>query len=250
MAYNVSPDAPPTRLDPEAGTSTTPASKPAGHRSADTYKDRAQERDSARELDRMVEDAEFTRARKDLERAFPRAAVPEVSERKRRELPIPDSIRQPPSSRQRKVRSVNKLKAQSRLPAVGYTAVKTLIDDPDRWTTVGEALSNARGDAQQLEEKMRSQVQRVDRAIQTAERFNDRGHILYCTVTLTHTVPQEAVNLPSTLQPGRSVTRELNTRPRKNLEYATPATVFNAERRATAHRRRTALELAMPTAVT
>ncbi|MCZ4590368.1 hypothetical protein O4328_43285 [Rhodococcus opacus] len=26
----------------------------------------------------------------------------------------------------------------------------------------------------------------------------------------------------------RSVTRELNTRPRKNLEYATPATVFNA----------------------
>lgn len=48
----------------------------------------------------------------------------------------------------------------------------------------------------------------------------------------------------------RSVTRELNTRPRKNLEYATPATVFNAERRATAHRRRTALELAMPTAVT
>ena len=48
----------------------------------------------------------------------------------------------------------------------------------------------------------------------------------------------------------RSVTRQLNTRPRKNLEYATPATVFNAERRATAHRRRTALELAMPTAVT
>jgi hypothetical protein len=202
VAYNVSPDAPPTRLDPEAGTSSTPASKPAGYRSADTYKDRAQERDSARELDRMVEDAEFTRARKDLERAFPRATVPEVSERKRRELPIPDSIRQPPSSRQRKVRSVNKHKAQSRLPAVGYTAVKTLIDDPDRWNTVGEALSTARGDAQQLDEKMRSQVQRVDRAIQTAERFNDRGHILYCAVTLPHTVPQEAVNLPSTLQPG------------------------------------------------
>jgi len=49
VAYNVSPDAPPARLDPEAGTSTTPASKPAGYRSADTYNDRAQERDSARE---------------------------------------------------------------------------------------------------------------------------------------------------------------------------------------------------------
>ena len=35
----------------------------------------------------MVEDAELTRARKDLERAFPRATVPEVSERKRGDLP-------------------------------------------------------------------------------------------------------------------------------------------------------------------
>ena len=68
-----------------------------------------------------------------------------------------------------------------------------MIDTPERWKTVGEALSTARGDAQQLDVKMRSQVQRVDRAIQTAERFNDRGHILYCAVTLPHQVPQEAV---------------------------------------------------------
>ncbi|MGV9867239.1 hypothetical protein [Rhodococcus koreensis] len=203
MAYNNSPDGPPaTRLDPELGTSSTPAAKPAGYRTAATYDDRARERDSARDLDRMVEDAEFTRARKDLERAFPRATVPEVSERKRRELPIPDSIRQPPSSRQRKARSVNKHKAQSQLPKVGYTAVQNLITDPERWNEVGTALSAARGDAQHLEQKMRSQVQRVDRAIQTAERFNDRGHLLYCAVTLPHAVPKEAVNLPSTLQPG------------------------------------------------
>ena len=203
MAYNVSPDGPPAaRLDPEAGTSTTPAAKPAGYRPAATYDDRAQERDSARELDRMVEDSQFTRARKDLERAFPRTTVPEVSDRKRRELPIPDSIRQPPSSRQRKARSVNKHRAQSSLPKVGYAAVQDLVGDPDRWAAVGEALSAARGDAQHLDKKMRSQVQRVDRAIQTAERFNDRGHILYCAVTLPHPVPQQAVNLPSTLQPG------------------------------------------------
>ncbi|EID76958.1 hypothetical protein W59_25576 [Rhodococcus opacus RKJ300 = JCM 13270] len=35
-------------------------------------------------------------------------------------------------------------------------------------------------------------------AIQTAERFNDRGHILYAAVRLPHSAPQEAVNLPST----------------------------------------------------
>lgn len=202
MAYKISPDAPATRLDPEAGISNTPAAKPAGYRPAASYDDRADERDGARELDRMVEDTEFTRARKDLERAFPRTTVPEVSERKRRELPIPDSIRQPPSSRQRKVRSVNKNRAQTQLPKVGYTAVQNLITDPDRWDEVGGALSRARGDAQQLEEKMRSQVQRVDRAIQTAERFNDRGHIVYAAVRLPHTAPHEAVNLPSTLQPG------------------------------------------------
>ncbi|MDF3311567.1 hypothetical protein P3H15_42065 [Rhodococcus sp. T2V] len=202
MAYSISPDTRDTRLDPEAGISTTPAAKPAGYRTAANYEDRAADRDGARELDRMVEDAAFTRARKDLERAFPRTAVPEVSERKRRELPIPDSIRQAPSSRQRKARSVNKNRAQTQLPKVGYTAVQNLITDPDRWDEVGGALSRARGDAQQLEETMRSQVQRVDRAIQTAERFNDRGHILYAAVRLPHAAPREAVNLPSTLQPG------------------------------------------------
>ncbi|WP_162850268.1 hypothetical protein [Rhodococcus jostii] len=40
----------------------------------------------------------------------------EVSDRKRRELPFSDSIRQPPSSRQRKVRSAKMHKAQSALP--------------------------------------------------------------------------------------------------------------------------------------
>lgn len=202
MAYQLSPDAPVTRLDPEAGIGNTPAAKPAGYRPAANYDDRAADRDGARELDGMVEDAEFTRARKDLERAFPRATVPEVPVRKRRELPIPDSIRQPPSSRQRKVRSVNKNRAQTQLPKVGYTAVQNLITDPARWEEVGVALSRARGDAQQLDETMRSQVQRIDRAIQTAERFNDRGHILYAAVRLPHAAPQEAVNLPSTLQPG------------------------------------------------
>ncbi|MDV6305737.1 hypothetical protein R3P93_24540, partial [Rhodococcus cerastii] len=67
MAYQLSPDAPATRLDPEAGIGNTPAAKPAGYRPAANYDDRAADRDGARVLDGMVEDAEFTRARKDLE---------------------------------------------------------------------------------------------------------------------------------------------------------------------------------------
>ncbi|PQP14009.1 hypothetical protein C5613_41490 [Rhodococcus opacus] len=57
----------------------------AGYRIAAAYNERARDRDGSRELDQIVVDAAFTRARKDLERAFSRAMVPEVSECKRRE---------------------------------------------------------------------------------------------------------------------------------------------------------------------
>ncbi|MBM4570254.1 hypothetical protein GS489_07490 [Rhodococcus hoagii] len=40
---------------------------------------------------------------------------------------------------------------------------------------MGEALTHVGGDAQLLDERMRARVQRIDRAIQTAEKENDRG---------------------------------------------------------------------------
>lgn len=48
----------------------------------------------------------------------------------------------------------------------------------------------------------------------------------------------------------RAVTRELNTRPRKTLDNATPATLFNAERRAVVHRHLSAVALAATPAET
>ncbi|WP_241962098.1 hypothetical protein [Rhodococcus opacus] len=95
MGYSASPDGPPAHLDPELGRSNSPAVKPVGYRTEASHQDRAAERSSARELDDMVEDSAFTRARKDLERAFPRAAVADVSPRKRRQLPIPGSHPRP-----------------------------------------------------------------------------------------------------------------------------------------------------------
>ncbi|MFT7022439.1 MAG: hypothetical protein ACJA07_001523 [Rhodococcus sp. (in: high G+C Gram-positive bacteria)] len=202
MAYSHSPDKRDVRLDPEAGERISPASKNAGYRPVEVYNDRGHDRRSARELDRVVEDGRFTRARKDLERAFPRARVSEVDKRKRRPLPIPDSIRIPPSSRQRKARSIHKRATQDQLPAVGYKATAKLITEPENWREVGKALTEARGDAQLLDERTRVHVQRIDRAIQTAEQNNDRGHVLYCAVTVPHEIPVEAKNLPSTLQVG------------------------------------------------
>nr|WP_296774173.1 hypothetical protein [Rhodococcus sp. (in: high G+C Gram-positive bacteria)] len=202
MAYSHSPDVRDVRLDPEVGHGTSPAGKKAGYRPTEVYNDRGQDRRSARELDRMVEEQRFTRARKDLERAFPRARVPDVDARKARPLPIPDSIRLPPSSRQRKARSVNKRTAQDQLPASGYKATAQLITEPENWSAVGAALTDVRGDAQHLDEKTRAHVQRIDRAIQTAEQNNDRGHVVYCAVTVPHELPVDAKNLPSTLQTG------------------------------------------------
>lgn len=192
-------------LDPEAGGDTSLVTKQSEYRPSESYDNRARERSSARDLDNMVEDGAYTRARKDLERAYPRSTVREVNERKRRTLPIPDAIRLPPSSRQRKARSVSKHRAQSNLPRVQYKAMSGLISDPQTWVGVGSALTEVGGDVQLLDERDRAHVQRIDRAIQTAERENDRGHVVYCAVSLPHDPPDEAKNLPSTLQAGSQI---------------------------------------------
>lgn len=202
--YKTHPDRA-TRLDPEAGHDTSLVSKQGGYRSKDSYDDRADERSSARNLDRTVEEGRYTRARKDLERAYPRSAVKDVNDRKRRPLPIPDSVRLPPSSRQRKARSVTKHRAQSNLSRIGYREMNSLISDPQTWVGVGDSLTEVGGDAQLLSEDARSQVQRIDRAIQTAERENDRGHVVYCAVSLPHDLPEHSQNLPSTLQEGSRI---------------------------------------------
>ena len=204
IKYAVAPERS-TRLDPEAGGDTSLVTKQSGYRSTESYDDRARERSSARDLDAMVEDGSYTRARKDLERAYPRSAVLQVNERKRRMLPIPDSIRLPPSSRQRKARSVSKHRAQSNLPRIQYKAMSGLISDPQTWVEVGAGLTEVGGDVQLLDERARAHVQRIDRAIQTAERENDRGHVIYCAVSLPHDPPAEAKNLPSTLQSGSRI---------------------------------------------
>lgn len=193
------------RLDPEAGGDTSLVTKKSDYRDSESYDHRARERSSARDLDTMVEAGTYTRARKDLERAYPRSTVSQVNDRKRRSLPIPDAIRLPPSSRQRKARSVSKHRAQSNLPRVQYKAMSGLISDPDTWISVGTALTEVGGDAQLLDDRARAHVQRIDRAIQAAERENDRGHVVYCAVSLPHEQPEEAKNLPDTLQPGSRI---------------------------------------------
>lgn len=208
MAYSVSPDGPTTgAFDPEAGATTGSTMVKGGdYREFSDAADRTAERAGARNLDTTVEALPaLTRARRDLERAFPRSATGEVPVRRRRELPIPDAIRVPISAWQRNARSRAKNTAQTQLPAIGYAAVRSLISDQLRWDDTGAALSAAVGDAQQLDDSTRKFVQRIDRAIRTAETGNDRSHVLYCAARLPHPVPDAAADLPTELHPGSAV---------------------------------------------
>ncbi|WP_217631145.1 hypothetical protein [Modestobacter sp. DSM 44400] len=105
-----------------------------------------------------------------------------------RGLPEPDAIRVPLSSRQRKARSVSKRAAQDRLPATQFTATEALISRPERWSELNDALSDAAGDIQALDEGQRRSIQRIDRAVQAFERANDRGHVIYSNVRMPQVI--------------------------------------------------------------
>jgi hypothetical protein len=204
MPYSISPDHGSLVLDPEVGASGSSMIKPAGYRRGTEHADRAAERAGARDLDDMVEAATgYTRARRDRERAYPRPATEEVPARRHRPLPYPDAIRTPLSARQRNTRSRTKTEVQNTLPRIGYRAMHELISDPERWEDTGQALTEARGDAQQLELDVRARVQRVDRAIRTAEAASDRDHVLYSAVRLPPGAgPAGGSGVPKDLQAG------------------------------------------------
>lgn len=173
-------------VDADRGSSAVPSTKRAALVDAGEYAGRDEVRDGARDLDSMVENAPgLTRQQKDRERAMPRDLTGEVPHpAMERTLPVPDSIRQPLSSRQRKARSVAKRATQDRLPLTQYAAVHRVITDEGHWRQINDVLSENVGDAQELDERRRVQVQRLDRAVQAYERTNDRGHVVYANVEM------------------------------------------------------------------
>ncbi|SHN88962.1 hypothetical protein SAMN05660350_04954 [Geodermatophilus obscurus] len=173
-------------VDADRGSSAAVLTKRAQLIDAAAAAARADTRDGARELDAAVEALPgLTRARRDRERAMPRATTADVPHpAMRRRLPGADAVRGPLSSRQRKARSVIKRAAQDRLPTAQHTAVHQLISRSGRWRELNDALSDAAGDVQTLDEDQRRTIQRVDRAVQTFERANDRGHVVYSNVQM------------------------------------------------------------------
>jgi hypothetical protein len=129
------------------------------------------------------------RQARDRERAMPRATAGDIPDpRMERNLPRAGTVRRPLSSRQRKARSAAKRLTQDGLPQTQYQALLSTVTDPGYRARVNNALSDAAGDVQQLPDRMRAEVQRVDRAIQAYERGSGRGHVVYVNLELPDAV--------------------------------------------------------------
>jgi hypothetical protein len=209
------------------------ATKQAVVLGANEARDRALTRDGARDLDRAVEAMPgLSRQQRDRERAMPRDLTAAVSPRRQRRLPRPDTTRVPLSSRQRKARSAAKRATQDRLPHTQYTALRGLVSDPGQWRQVNDALSDAAGDVQSLDDEQRAAVQRVDRSIQAYERSNDRGHVVYTNVALPHEVTEgsAAAFTRQSLLPGTTVCFDRFTVAAHSLHEVEPAASGDHER--------------------
>ncbi|MCZ4277776.1 hypothetical protein [Rhodococcoides yunnanense] len=193
-------------FDPDRGSSEDLEKKQGVVLPHASFADRAANREHARGLDTDIEGLPgLTRARRDLERAFPRNTTAVITnERKRRTLPAAIELRRSLSARQRNARSATKRAVEQSVPRAQHRAMSSLIGDPDNWKRTNDALSDVNGDAVRLDDDQRRHIQRVDRAIQRYERESGRGHLVYTVVSLPHAVihPSE---LPETLSPGSVV---------------------------------------------
>lgn len=206
--YTASPDGAGAVLDADRGSGNA-GTKLASVLGRDEAQERQETREGARDLDARVEaHPGLNRQQRDRERATPRDVTGDVPDpRMERTLPIPDQVRMPMSARQRSARAVTKRAVQDRLPSTQYTAMNRMVTDDAQWRSVNDAVSDAAGDVQQLEDFQVAQIQRVDRSIMAYERANDRGHVVYCNVQMPSAVNASNLSgfLRNTFRPGSAI---------------------------------------------
>lgn len=206
--YTASPDGAGAVLDADRGSGNA-GTKLASVLGRDEAQERQETREGARDLDARVEaHPGLNRQQRDRERATPRDVTGDVPDpRMERTLPTPDQVRMPMSARQRSARAVTKRAVQDRLPSTQYTAMNRMVTDDAQWRSVNDAVSDAAGDVQQLEDFQIAQIQRVDRSIMAYERANDRGHVVYCNVQMPSAVNASNLSgfLRNTFRPGSAI---------------------------------------------
>ncbi|MEY8019173.1 hypothetical protein [Mycobacterium servetii] len=225
-AKTARPNREPVVVDIEGGLVTSRDVKAA----REVVESAMSDRDFIRLANRIIDEARdtdtsATRAARDRDRATPRDVSRVDSDRLRQELPAPEEFRPALSARQRKLRSATKNRVIAAAPATQRRALQTMLGDEDlgRWRRVNFALHRAAGDVQQLDVADRTEVQRLDRMIQSYEDINDRRHRVYVAVALPDTHPDVSSieNLPGNLVAGSVVSFDQFTVTRHNL-HETP----------------------------
>ena len=200
-------------VDVEGGTISVRDVKAAREVAEDAMSDRDFQRLANRITDQARDqDTSLTRTARDRDRSTPRDASQVDSGRLRGDLPAQGEFRRAVSGRQRKIRSATKNQVMAAAPASQHQAVRIMltVENPEQWRRINRSLHNAAGDAQQLTDADRTTVQRLDRAIQSYERLNDRTHKVYVAVELpdTHRDVTKTEDLPANLRPGSGVAFE------------------------------------------
>lgn len=216
----------PVVVDVEGGVISARDVKAAREVAEDAMTERAFQRLANQITDELRDaDTSLTRAARDRDRATPRDRSHIESERLRGELPAREEFRESLSGRQRKLRSAVKNQVMAAAPASQHAAIASLLtsEDPTEWRRINEKLHHSAGDVQQLADTDRAKVQRLDRAIQSYERLNDRTHRVYVAVKLpdNHGDITKPSDLPPSLRPGASVAFDQFTLTRHNL-HETP----------------------------
>lgn len=172
-------------VDADLGSSTA-AMKRARPIGTEEHDVRLDQRAGLRDLDAMVESMPgLNRMQRDRERLMPRSTTAELGDpRMQRRLPDAGEVRRPASARQRNARSKARSRVQQAMPLTQLGAQYQLVSEPQRWAEVNDQLSAATGDVQSLAPADQEQVRRIDRSIQSYERANDRGHVLYSNVQM------------------------------------------------------------------
>ena len=177
----------PVAVDVEGGVISARDVKAAREVAADAMTERDFQRLAKQITDQARdEDSSLTRAARDRDRATPRDASQVDSARLRGDLPAEGEFRRALSGRQRKIRSAIKNQVMASAPASQHKAIRTMLTEEDarEWRRINGGLHVAAGDTQKLGDGDRAKVQRLDRAIQSYERLNDRTHKVYVAVEL------------------------------------------------------------------
>ncbi|OJZ66825.1 hypothetical protein BRW65_26790 [Mycobacterium paraffinicum] len=216
----------PVVMDVEGGVISARDVKAAREVAEDAMTERAFQRLANQITDELRDtDTSLTRAARDRDRATPRDRSHIESVRLRGELPAREEFRESLSGRQRKLRSAVKNQVMAAAPASQQAAIASMLtsEDPTEWRRINEKLHHSAGDVQQLADTDRAKVQRLDRAIQSYERLNDRTHRVYVAVKLpdNHGDITKPSDLPPSLRPGASVAFDQFTLTRHNL-HETP----------------------------